>query len=62
MNIAELAKHLEEYSERDRKKAEELTVPYIKGLHQGYADAYSLCAKWMKEYMEAKNGNDKDTN
>lgn len=51
-----LSDFIKEQSAANREKAETYNDYYSKGLHEGYADAYELCAKWIdKRIKEAYN-------
>lgn len=46
-----LIKHLEKTSSESRRTAEKRNESYVRGLYNGEAIAYELCANWIKEIL-----------
>ena len=50
--IKELIQILSKQAKENRQLAETETSTYIRGLENGYASAYELCAEWLHEILE----------
>lgn len=49
--IKNLVIFLEKRAKENRQSAEKTESDYMKGIEQGTACAYELCAKWLKEIL-----------
>lgn len=50
--MKDLAKILEKLAKKHITEANEQKNNYLRGLAQGYANAYELCTKWINEILE----------